>query len=98
MAELLKASLVGSAELADATGTSDLPAAAGTEPPSPETQLESLHASLQAAQQDAAHHIHPQHQEVWAESQWEVFQAAQVRGWWSGVLGWLGGEEVSAVC
>ncbi|KAI7841053.1 hypothetical protein COHA_005281 [Chlorella ohadii] len=67
--ELLKASLVGSAPAASGGGGSS---------ESPEALLDALHASLQSSLQDAAHAIAPEHQEAWAESQWEAFQEAQV--------------------
>ena len=70
--ELLKAALAGSAPPASGSGSG------GAD--TPEALLDALHASLQSSLQDAAHSIAPQHHEAWAESQWEGFQEAQVRG------------------
>lgn len=72
--ELLKTALVGSAE--GAAAATDAAEGSGNEQLSPETLLESLHATLQSSLQDAAHQIAPAHQEAWGEAQWEVFQEA----------------------
>lgn len=65
--ELLKTALAGSApaagEPSDAAG--------------PEAVLDSLHAQLQAAQQDAAHTVAAEHTEAWgSDAQWEAYHAA----------------------
>lgn len=80
--ELLKAALVGSADPAPAAGVaeagSDASGASGASGGSqtPEELLDSLHATLSATLQDAAHRIAPEHHEAWAEGQWEAFQEA----------------------
>jgi hypothetical protein len=66
--------LVGSAE--GAAVATEATEGSGSEQLSPETLLESLHATLQSSLQDAAHQIAPEHQEAWGEAQWEVFQEA----------------------
>ena len=78
--ELLKAALVGSADSAPAAGVeeeagSDTSGVSGGSQ-TPEELLDSLHATLSATLQDAAHRIAPEHHEAWAEGQWEAFQEA----------------------
>jgi hypothetical protein len=65
--ELFRAALVGSA----ASGQQADP------PASPELLLEEVHGAMQAALQDAAHTVAPEHQDAWVATQWEVFQEAQ---------------------
>jgi hypothetical protein len=79
--ELLKAALVGSADSApsapagaEEAGGAASSASGGSQ--TPEDLLDSLHATLSATLQDAAHQIAPEHHEAWAEGQWEAFQEA----------------------
>jgi hypothetical protein len=79
--ELLKAALVGSADsapsapaVAEEAGGAACSASGGSQ--TPEDLLDSLHATLSATLQDAAHQIAPEHHEAWAEGQWEAFQEA----------------------